>query len=99
MHTYRDGFRILYAIVTLFKNERPLLFFGLLGMLCVLMAIILAYPVVLAFLKTGLVPRFPTAILATGLAIYGLIVFACGLILDTVTKGRRDAKLLSYLRG
>jgi hypothetical protein len=65
--------------------------------LCLALAAVLAYPIVITFVETGLVPRFPTAILALGLAIYALIMFACGLILDTVTKGRREMKLLSYL--
>ena len=97
LNAYRDGTRILWMIVKLFKNERPLLFFGLAGSFFLLAAIILAYPIVVTFIETGLVPRFPTAILSTGLAIYALIMFACGLILDTVTKGRRETKLLAYL--
>jgi hypothetical protein len=60
-------------------------------------SLVLAYPVVMTFLDTGLVPRFPTAILATGLAISAFILFTCALILDTVTKGRREMKLLHYL--
>jgi hypothetical protein len=97
LSTYRDGIRILWMIVMLFKNEKPLLFFSLVGMIFLIAALILAYPVVATFVETGLVPRFPTAILATGLALYALIMFACGLILDTVTKGRQEAKLLAYL--
>jgi glycosyltransferase involved in cell wall biosynthesis len=97
LNTYRDGMRILWMVVKLLKNEKPLLFFGTCGLLFLLTAVILAYPVVVTFLETGLVPRFPTAILATGLAIYALILFGCGLILDTVTKGRREAKMLAYL--
>jgi len=97
LNTYRDGIRILWMIFKLFKNEKPLVFFGMLGVLCLALAVVLAYPLVITFLDTGLVPRFPTAILATGIAIYALIMFACGLILDTVTKGRREMKLLSYL--
>jgi glycosyltransferase involved in cell wall biosynthesis len=97
LHAYRDGTSILWMIVKLFKNERPLLFFSLAGLFFLLAAIILAYPIVITFIETGLVPRFPTAILATGLALYALIMFACGLILDTVTKGRRETKLLAYL--
>jgi hypothetical protein len=84
-------------IFNLFKNEKPLNFFSILGALCLLLAALLAYPIVITFVETGLVPRFPTAILATGLALYALIMFACGLILDTVTKGRREMKLLCYL--
>jgi glycosyltransferase involved in cell wall biosynthesis len=97
LSTYRDGVRILWMIVLLFKNEKPMLFFSLLGLIFLVAGLILAYPVVVTFVETGLVPRFPTAILATGLALYALIMFACGLILDTVTKGRQEAKLLAYL--
>jgi glycosyltransferase involved in cell wall biosynthesis len=97
LNTYRDGARILLTIISLFKNEKPLAFFSALGVLCLGVALILAYPLFVTFLKTGLVPRFPTAILATGLGIYALIMFACGLILDTVTKGRREMRLLAYL--
>ncbi len=97
LNTYRDGMRILWMIFQLVKNEKPLGFFAVLGVCCLAMSFLLAYPIVVTFLETGLVPRFPTAILATGLALYALIMFACGLILDTVTKGRREIKLLSYL--
>ncbi len=97
LKTCSDGFRILRAIVILFRNERPFSFFGSLGLFFLLLAGGLGWPVVATFLETGLVPRFPTAILATGLALYSLIMFACGLILDTVTKGRREMKVLFYL--
>lgn len=97
LSTYRDGFRILWMILLLFKNEKPLLFFSILGSLFLVTGLILAYPIVVTFIETGLVPRFPTAILSTGLAVYALIMFACGLILDTVSKGRQEAKLLAYL--
>jgi glycosyltransferase involved in cell wall biosynthesis len=97
LNTYRDGIRILWMIFKLFKNEKPLIFFAMLGVICLAVSVLLAYPLVVTFLETGLVPRFPTAILATGIATYALIMFACGLILDTVTKGRREMKLLSYL--
>jgi glycosyltransferase involved in cell wall biosynthesis len=97
LSTYRDGIRILWMILLLFKNEKPFLFFSLLGGLFLLAAIALSYPVVVTFLETGLVPRVPTAVLATGMAVYALIMFACGLILDTVSKGRQEAKMLSYL--
>jgi glycosyltransferase involved in cell wall biosynthesis len=97
LNTYRDGMRILLAIFKLFRNEKPLGFFSILGGICLALAVLLAYPIVVTFVETGLVPRFPTAILATGLALYALIMFACGLILDTVTKGRREMKLLGYL--
>jgi hypothetical protein len=88
--------RILWTIFALFKNEKPLAFFPIAGLLCFGTALILAYPLVATFIQTGLAPRFPTAILATGLGIYALIRFACGLVLDTVTKrspGNEDADL------
>lgn len=97
LNTYRDGIRILWMVVKLFKNEKPLQFFAAAGLACLVLAFALAYPIVVTFIHTGLVPRFPTAILATGLAIYALVLLGCGLILDTVTKGRREVKLLSYL--
>jgi glycosyltransferase involved in cell wall biosynthesis len=97
LNKYTDGTRILWTIVTLFKNEQPFVFFSLLSALFLATSLVLAYPVVMTFLDTGLVPRFPTAILATGLAISAFILFTCALILDTVTKGRREMKLLHYL--
>jgi hypothetical protein len=98
LNKYSDGTKILWTIFTLFKNEHPFRFFTIWSLLFLVTSLVLAYPVVVAFLETGLVLRFPTAILATGLAISGIILFACGLILDTVTKGRREMKLLAYLR-
>lgn len=97
LSTYRDGWRIVWAIFTLFKNEKPLHFFLLLGALLLFCSLVLAYPLVVTFLETGLVPRFPTALLCTGLAVSSLLMFSCGLILDTVTKGRRETKTLAYL--
>lgn len=97
LHTYRDGFRILLMILRLFRTERPQWFYSLIGGALLLTSILLAVPVVVTYLETGLVPRFPTAILATGIAISALLSFACGLILDTVTQGRREAKLLAYM--
>ncbi len=97
LSTYTDGFRILYMILQLFRSERPQLFFSVIGCFLLLFSIVLAYPLVVTFLETGLVPRFPTAILATGTALSGLLSFSSGLILDTVTQGRREAKQLAYL--
>ena len=97
LNTYRDGIRILLAIVGLFREERPLSFFSILGGASQLLALILIYPVVMDFMRTGLVRRFPTAILSTGLVLSGLLSFVAGLILDTVTRGRREAKALAYL--
>lgn len=97
LNKYTDGTRILWTIFTLCKNERPFFFFSVWSLLFLITSLTLAYPIFVTFLETGLVPRFPTAILATGLTISAIILFACGLILDTVTKGRREMKLLAYL--
>lgn len=97
LSTFRDGWRILKTIVTLYRIERPVLFFGGIGALLVLAAVILAIPLVLTYLETGLVPRFPTAILATGMTIIAVLCFFAGLILDTVTRGRRELRRLAYL--
>src|SRR5271165_1579035 len=97
LNTYRDGFRIIGMIIRLFRSERPQLFYSLIGFGLWLLALVLAYPLFVTFVQTGLVPRLPTAVLATGIAIAGLLSFSCGLILDTVTRGRREAKLLAYL--
>ncbi|HVF94538.1 MAG TPA: glycosyltransferase family 2 protein [Sphingomonas sp.] len=97
LSTYGDGWRILLTIVTLYRIERPLLFFGMIGWLLALVALVLAVPLATTYMETGLVPRFPTAILVTGLVIVaGLNVFA-GLILDTVVRGRREIRRLAYL--
>lgn len=97
LSTWRDGWRILFTIGRLFKNERPLMFFSLGFAASSLAAIVLAIPLFDEYLRTGLVPRFPTAILCTGLMLLGMILLACGLILDTVTRGRIEAKRLAYL--
>jgi glycosyltransferase involved in cell wall biosynthesis len=97
LRTYRDGFRILMMILNLFKEERPLAFFSIIAGVLALDAVVLAYPVFLTYLETGLVPRFPTAILSTGLMILASLSLTCGFILDTVTHGRREMKRLAYL--
>lgn len=97
LSTFRDGWRILKTIVTLYRIERPVLFFGGIGALLVLAAVILAIPLAFTYLETGLVPRFPTAILATGMTIIAVLCFFAGLILDTVTRGRRELRRLAYL--
>ncbi|WP_309611418.1 glycosyltransferase family 2 protein [Sphingomonas sp.] len=97
LSTYRDGWRILKTIVTLYRIERPVLFFGSIGALLLLLGLVLAMPLVLTYLDTGLVPRFPTAILITGLVIIAVLCLFAGLILDTVTRGRREVRRLAYL--
>ncbi|HEX6409007.1 MAG TPA: glycosyltransferase family 2 protein [Sphingomicrobium sp.] len=97
LSTFRDGWRILKTIVTLYRIERPVLFFGGIGALLLLAALVLAIPLVFTYIETGLVPRFPTAILATGMTIVAVLCFFAGLILDTVTRGRREMRRLAYL--
>jgi glycosyltransferase involved in cell wall biosynthesis len=97
LSTYSDGWRILKTIVTLYRVERPVLFYGGIGALFVGVAILLAIPLVLTYLDTGLVPRVPTAILVTGMTLVAVLCFFAGLILDTVTRGRREVRRLFYL--
>ena len=97
LNTYRDGIRILRTITNLIREERPLAFFASIGGGLFLVAVLLAVPLVAEFLQTGLVPRLPTAVLATGMVLFGMILISCGLILDTVSRGRREVKRLHYL--
>jgi len=97
LSTYGDGFRILRTIATLYRIERPLWYFGGVAALLAVVAVILALPLAVTYAQTGLVPRFPTAILVTGLMILAALSFFAGLILDTVVRGRREVKLLAYL--
>jgi len=98
LNTYRDGIRILWMILKLFRQERPLAFFGGLGVVFWLVSLALAIPLLQTYAETGLVPRFPTAILATGMTLTGFLSLVCGLILDTVTRGRHEMKRLAYLQ-
>jgi glycosyltransferase involved in cell wall biosynthesis len=97
LRTYSDGARILRTIVVLVKEERPLQFFSICGLFLVALAIVMGVPVVAEFLRTGLVPRLPTAVLAMGLGMVAAMSFACGLILDSVSRGRKEIKRLAYL--
>ncbi len=97
LNTFRDGWRILRTILTLVKEERPLKSFAALGIVLAVVSLILAWPLFIEFAETGLVPKFPTAILCTGLMILAFLSVACGAILDTVTRGRREMKRLAYL--
>ncbi|SEM41996.1 Glycosyltransferase involved in cell wall bisynthesis [Sphingomonas gellani] len=98
LSTYRDGWRIVRTIATLYRIERPLLFFGIIGAALAMLAVLLAIPLVLTYARTGLVPRFPTAIGATGLVILAALCLFAGLILDTVVRGRREVRRLAYLQ-
>ncbi len=97
LNTIRDGVRILRTIVQLVKEERPLPFFSIAAGLLFLFGVLLFWPVLLTYLETGFVPRLPTAILSLGLVLLSFLSLACGLILDTVTRGRREAKRIAYL--
>ena len=97
LSTYRDGWRIMKTILHLFRIERPVLFYGGFGVFLAAFAIVISIPLVITYMETGLVPRFPTAILATGLMIVAFLSFMCGLILDTVVRGRREVRRLHYL--
>ena len=97
LSTFRDGFRILRTIARLAKEERPLAFFSAGGAVLALASVVLAFPLLLTYLESGLVPRVPTAVLASGLMILAFLGLACGLILDSVAHGRREMKRLHYL--
>lgn len=97
LSTYSDGMRILTTIIKLFAIERPMQFYGMLAGVLLITALVLGIPLILTFLESGLVPRFPTAILSTGLVLLGALSFVTGVILETVTIGRRETKQLCYL--
>ncbi|HEY7809543.1 MAG TPA: glycosyltransferase family 2 protein [Allosphingosinicella sp.] len=97
LSTYRDGWRIMKTILHLFRIERPVLFYGGFATFLAVLALILAIPLIVTYAQTGLVPRFPTAILITGMMTVAFISFAVGLILDTVVRGRREVRRLHYL--
>jgi glycosyltransferase involved in cell wall biosynthesis len=97
LNTWRDGFRILGTILKLYRSEKPLRFFSAIGVLLAALAIGLAVPVFITYLEQGVVPRLPTALLSTGLMIVAILSVSSGLVLDTVTRGRREMKLLAYL--
>jgi hypothetical protein len=98
LRTYRDGFRILRTIAALVKEERPLAFFGISFALLAALSLAFGAQVVTTYLETGLVPRLPTAVLSMGLMLLAFLALACGLVLDTVTHGRRELRRLHYLQ-
>jgi glycosyltransferase involved in cell wall biosynthesis len=97
LNTWRDGFRILRTILKLYRSEKPLRFFTVIGIFLALISVGLAIPVVVTYLEQGIVPRLPTAVLSTGLMIVAVLSISSGLVLDTVTRGRREMKFLAYL--
>ena len=98
LNTYRDGIRIMWLIGVLFKHERPIQMFSLIALLLAMISLGFGIPVVLHYIHTGLVPKLPSAVLATGLMLLASLSFITGLILDTVTRGRREARMLAYLQ-
>lgn len=97
LNTWRDGFRILGTMLKLYRAEKPLRFFGAIGILMAVVSVLLSIPIVITFIETGLVPRLPTAVLSMGLMIMAMLSVSSGLVLDTVTRGRREMKMLAYL--
>ena len=98
LSTWRDGLRILATIVGLFRSERPLAFFSAIGGVLALVSVVLAIPIFVTYLQQGIVPRLPTAVLSTGLMLLAFLSIVAGLVLDTVTRGRREMKLIAYLQ-
>lgn len=97
LNTYRDGFRILKTIINLVKEERPFRFFSAIGALLGVLSLVLVWPVLVEYVATGLVPRLPTAVLSSAIMLLAFLSLMCGLILDTVTLGRREMKRIAYL--
>lgn len=97
LSTYRDGWRILKTIGRLYISERPFAFFGICGLILALISLVLGFPLLTEYLRVGLVPRLPTAVLAASIMMSAALSFVCGLILDNVTRGRHEMKRLVYL--
>ena len=97
LSTWWDGFRIFWTVLKLFRAEKPLAFFGYAGIVLAVVSVCIADPLLITYLQEGLVPRLPTALLATGLMLIAFLSIAVGLILNLVTRGRREAKLIAYL--
>ncbi|QZD96495.1 glycosyltransferase family 2 protein [Qipengyuania gelatinilytica] len=98
LNTISDGLRILWTITGLLKQERPLYLYGMMALGLFLASLVLGFPVIAEYVETGLVPRLPTALLASGVMILAFLSLFSGLILDTVTRGRKEAKRLRYLQ-
>src|ERR1700733_3483553 len=97
LSTFRDGFRILWTIIVLVKEERPMQFFSLFAAFLAACSLLLITPILIEYAQTGLVPRLPTAVLSMGMMIFSFLSLTCGLVLDTVTRGRREMKRMRYL--
>lgn len=97
LNTWRDGLRISWTILRLYKSERPLRFFASICAFLAFTSVVLAIPLLVTFMREGTVPRLPTAVFSTGLMLLAFLSLTCGLILSTVTRGRREMKRLAYL--
>ena len=97
LSTYKDGLKISYTIFKLYSTEKPFLFYFLISMFLVILSLVLAAPIISEYLETGLVPRLPTALLATGLMLSAIISFFSGLLLLNVTKSRIEMQRSAYL--
>lgn len=97
LSTYRDGWRILLTILGLFAKERPLYFFGLIALVLALGSVGIVIPVFAEYFATGLVPRFPTAILSVGMMLAAMLALVCGVLADNITLSRRETRHLRYL--
>jgi hypothetical protein len=97
LSTWRDGLRILLTIFSLYRSERPLAFFSGCGITLAIVSVILSIPIFITYVEQGIVPRMPTALLSTGLMLLAFLSFVAGLVLDTVTRGRREMKRIAYL--
>jgi glycosyltransferase involved in cell wall biosynthesis len=97
LSTFRDGFKILFKIIKLLKETRPLFFFGVIFLMLFVCSAAISYPIIMKFIETGKVPRLPTAILSTGIMIISFLSLMCGVITDSITKSRTEIKKLHYL--
>src|SRR3546814_45094 len=97
LNTFRDGLRILWIVLVLVKEERPLPFFSALALAFASASLLIAWPVLLTYVEEGLVPRLPTAVLSMGLMLLAFLSLTCGLVQETVTRGRQEMKRLRYL--
>lgn len=97
LSTYKDGIRIVKMIVRLYSNERPLQFWGIIGSILLAISAFLMAPIVIDYIRTGLVPRYPTVVVSSGIGVMGVLCVAIGSVLRTVTKGRDEAKHAAYL--
>jgi glycosyltransferase involved in cell wall biosynthesis len=97
LSTFKDGIKIMWRMVHLFKEYKPMPFFGGIGSVLGLTALVLGFPILREFLATGLVPRIPTALLCTGLSVTAMLSFVCGFILDSLCRMRKENMRLFYL--